>query len=100
MTMWRADKDHESALWRVANEYEDQGYHVTVRPTARERPSFLSAFAPALIAARPDESVVVEIATRDRLIGNHGLVALASAIEAEPGWRFALIVVAPHASGE
>ncbi len=96
---WLADEDHHSALRRVADEYEDQGYRVTVRPTAHERPDFLASFASDLIAVRADEQVVVEVATRDSLIGDGRLVALASAIEAEPGWRLDLIVVTPRASG-
>lgn len=79
-------------LTRIANEYRDKGYRVIVHPGQDDLPAFLRGFEPAMIAIGDDESVVLEIRTREQLSDRqNSLVALASAVENRPGWRLELV---------
>jgi hypothetical protein len=65
---------------------------VIKRPGQASLPHFLSGFRPDLIAYGPEESVVVEVETKATLPQAHDLIALSDAVNAQPGWRLALIV--------
>ena len=76
----------------IASEYEGQGYEVKLQPTPADLPDFLKDFRPDLIATGKNETVVVEVKTRDGLRNAHSVAALESALRDRPGWRFELIM--------
>jgi hypothetical protein len=90
MTDDRKD-EHLRAQRRAAREYRRLGYEVLEQPRGDALPSFLRAFAPDLVVTRDDDHAVVEIKTRESIIGSNEFVELAKAVEAHPGWRLELI---------
>jgi hypothetical protein len=85
----------ERRLRTAAREYAQQGYRVIRHPAQVERPEFLAAFEPDMIAYGTPENVVVEVRSRDTLAGAKELVALTAAVNAQAGWRIDLIVTNP-----
>lgn len=83
----------------IASEYEGQGYEVKLQPTPADLPDFLKDFRPDLIATGKNETVVVEVKTRDGLRNAHSVAALESALRDRPGWRFELIIEGSVAEG-
>jgi len=83
-------------LRAIAREYAQQGYRVARHPHRAERPDFLAAFEPDLIAYGAPENVVVEVRSRETLDGADDLVALTVAVNAQPGWRIDLVVTNPR----
>lgn len=79
----------------VAQEYQQQGYVVTVAPDSNQLPDFLSAFSIDLLARSADETVVVEVRTRASLTKAPALNAIATALEGRKQWRFDLVVINP-----
>ncbi|HYI10631.1 MAG TPA: hypothetical protein VEK57_16340 [Thermoanaerobaculia bacterium] len=79
-------------LEAIASEYRQKGYSVSVRPAAASVPQFLAPFQPDLIATSREDNVVVEIKSSSDLASD-AVVALAEAVEAQPGWRLELAVV-------
>jgi hypothetical protein len=90
MTDDRKD-EHLRAQRRAAREYRRLGYEVLEQPRGDALPSFLRAFAPDLVVMKDDDQAVVEIKTRESIIGSNEFVELAKTIEAHPGWRLELI---------
>jgi hypothetical protein len=90
MTDDRKD-EHLRARRRAAREYRRLGYEVLEQPRGDALPSFLRAFAPDLVVVKDDDRAVVEIKTRESIIGSNEFVELARTIEAHPGWRLELI---------
>ena len=76
---------------RAAREYRRLGYDVMEQPRGDVLPPFLRAFAPDLVVMKDDDRAVVEIKTRESLIGSNEFVELAKTIEAHAGWRLELI---------
>jgi hypothetical protein len=84
----------ENELRRVAKQYQDEGYTVTLRPHGDAVPAFAREFDLDLIAARGSESVIVEVsANRSALASDTQALRLADAISKQPGWRFDVVVV-------
>ncbi len=71
--------------------YRRLGYEVLEQPRGEALPSFLRAFAPDLVVMKDDDHAVVEIKTRESIIGSNEFVELAKTIDAHPGWRLELI---------
>lgn len=86
--------DHAAELDRVAAEYRDEGYAVTVRPGADALPPFAAGYAVDLLAARGNERVLVGV-KRDRtaLAADPGATRLAALVAGQPGWRYDLVVL-------
>jgi hypothetical protein len=83
--------EHLRAQRRVAREYRQLGYEVLEQPRGDALPSFLRAFAPDLVVMKDDDHAVVEIKTRESIIGSNEFVELAKTIDAHAGWRLELI---------
>jgi len=87
---------HDNALREVERDYRREGYDVVVTPRGDQLPPFLARFEPDLIATKGHESVVVAVKTRADLRSSADLIALAGAVEAQPGWRLDLSVTPPE----
>lgn len=83
-------------LRRVAAAFEARGYTVCLEPSASDLPQWLGGFRPDLIATGNDESVVVEVKSREELHQSPALRELAEAVESQPGWRLQLDVSNPR----
>lgn len=84
----------ENELRRVAKQYQDEGYTVTLRPRGDAVPAFAREFDLDLIAARGTESVIVEVSeNRSALASDTQALQLADAISKQPGWRFDVVVI-------
>ena len=79
-------------LQEAAREYKRQGYEVVLRPGRPQLPRALAHFEPDMVAYRGDEKVVVEVKAKTSLRESQDFAALASAVDAEPGWRLDLWV--------
>jgi hypothetical protein len=90
MTDDRKD-EHLRARRRAARNYRRLGYEVLEQPRGDALPSFLRAFAPDLVVMKDDDHAVVEIKTRESIIGSTEFVELAKTIDAHAGWRLELI---------
>lgn len=86
----------EDTLRSVASRYQENGYEVVLRPSAKALPKSLSRFRPDLVARGPHETVVVEVKSRSDLVKERGLAELARTVERIPGWRFELVVANPE----
>ena len=87
------DDRHDERVWtrrRVAREYRRLGYEVIEQPRGAALPPFLRGFSPDLVVMRNDDRAVVEVRTRESLIGSNEFVELAKAVEGHPGWRLEL----------
>jgi uncharacterized protein YutE (UPF0331/DUF86 family) len=85
-----------AALARVAEQYAAMGYEVIIAPETRDLPTFARGFHVDLLARKGDRGIVV-IAKKNRaaLREDKTLSRLAEFINAQPGWRFDLVVVEP-----
>jgi len=84
-------EERRRAQRRTVREYRRQGDDVQEQPRGDALPQFLRSFAPELVVMRDDDRAVVEIKTREEIIGSNEFVALAKAVEANAGWRLELI---------
>lgn len=90
--------DFEKELQRVAKQYEDEGYAVTIRPAADKLPPFAKGFAVDLLATRARENVLVSV-KRDRaeLEADPKVSRQAEVAGAQPGWRYDVVILEPSA---
>jgi hypothetical protein len=88
--------DFEKELERVAKQYEDEGYAVTIHPTAEKLPPFAKGFAVDLLATRARENVLVSV-KRDRanLEADPKVSRQAEVTNAQPGWRYDVVILEP-----
>ena len=89
--------EHQRLL-RVAREYREQGYEVTLHPSSDHLPSALADCSIDLIASRPEKTIAVEVRTRKNLTlnGTEDLTTITQQIEQIPGWEFELILTNPR----
>ena len=85
-------RTYEGRLHDIAEEYERLGYKVTVSPSAKKLPKFLSGFRPDLVAEGARESVVVEVQMPNRKRGSDYWAALSEVVKKHPGWRLDLVL--------
>jgi hypothetical protein len=78
---------------RVAQEYRQKGYDVTIAPTASELPDFVREFGADIVARSSNDCVVIEVKNWVSASDRERLKAIASKVESRPGWRF--VVVSP-----
>ena len=64
-----------------------------MEPHGAQLPGVLAGFQPDFLASNPEETVVVEVKSGNVLAKQTDMPALASAVEALPGWRFELVVI-------
>ena len=96
-------RNHQSSLehrrvLRLAREYRNEGYEVTVYPEATELPEGLSKCPLDIIAKGADQIIAVEVRTRESLSlnGFEDLRRMAEKIKELPGWIFELVVTNPR----
>jgi REase_AHJR-like len=84
----------EKDLEPIVKQYQDEGYAVLTHPGADHLPGFAQEFDVDILATRGEERVVVEV-KRDRadLEAGPNLARQAEVINAQPGWRYDLIVL-------
>jgi REase_AHJR-like len=93
----RSPLQHQRLL-KLAKEYRDQGYKVTLYPSAADLPPSLVGCALDLIAVKGKEAIAAEVRTKDSLTlnGSEDLKCIAEQIQRTPGWRFELVVTNPR----
>ncbi len=82
----------ESQLYDIAEEYIQRGYKVTVSPPTKRLPKFLNKFRPDIVAESPNESVVIEVKSSNKVRGTDYWKELSSVVQQHPGWRLELVV--------
>lgn len=83
-------------LEQVAKEYRRKGYDVVVQPKPTQLPRTFARLAPDILARRGDEVVVVEVKSKESLRKAPLASELAKAVQAQPGWRFELVIANPE----
>jgi hypothetical protein len=78
-------------------DYGQRGYRVVAEPGPKDLPDFLMRFSPDIVAYGEDETVVIEVASRESLAKGEKLSDLAAVLEEHEGWRFEVIYVNPRA---
>ncbi|HYI11216.1 MAG TPA: hypothetical protein VEK57_19325 [Thermoanaerobaculia bacterium] len=87
-------------LYEVARDYRAKGYRVVVGPSQNEVPAFLRGTQPDVLAFSEGDNAVVEVKRRESLIGTNELEEIARRIEAQPGWRLELVLLASRNAAE
>ena len=79
---------------RLARHYEKQGFRVSVEPRGEHLPEFLreSRYRPDLIVEGPEESIVIEVTSRDSVERLRELSDVSKTIERQRGWEFILVM--------
>ena len=80
-------------LITIAREYKQKGYKILLQSPSTDWPDFLKDHEPDLVALGKDENVVIEVKSRSSLSSDIDVQELAHLVEAEPGWRFELVLV-------
>ncbi len=81
--------DFERELRQVADTYEKQGYHVTIRPGPDDLPPFARDFNIEILAKRGTEGVLVAAKRdRDEVAADSNLTRYAEITRSHEGWRF------------
>ncbi|MFA6275807.1 MAG: hypothetical protein WC622_03610 [Pedobacter sp.] len=88
-------KNIERRIKELAKEYENKGYSVFMNPNQELLPSFLKGFEPDLIVSNDNESVIIEVKSRQDLSDLKRYEDLASIISKMKGWRFELVFTNP-----
>jgi len=84
-----------SRIMQIASEYRQKGYAVIIQPSSTELPSFLSGYRPDIIAKSNNESVIIEVTSHSNLSRKSQLSRIAEIVEAQPRWRFELVMTNP-----
>jgi hypothetical protein len=89
--------EHQRLL-KLAREYRQQGYTVTLYPDAASLPTALANCPIGLVARRHDKAIAVEVRTKETLTlnGTDDLRTMTHQIEQLPGWEFELVVTNPR----
>lgn len=77
----------------IADRYRRKGYEVIEKPEPNLLPDFLTGYRPDLILRKGDESIVVEVKSRESLIGYPKLGDLDERLRSQPGWKLSLVLV-------
>jgi hypothetical protein len=93
--------DFEKELALLAERYRAEGYQVTVRPRGPQVPEFAAAFQPDLLATKGAENVLVQVKENAEALKKDADVSrMAETVNAQPGWRFDLVVLNGTPDGE
>ncbi|MFP4337551.1 MAG: hypothetical protein ACLFQP_06435 [Halothece sp.] len=97
MTTPIANIEREELL-KIAEEYRNQGYEVSIHPSVEDLPDFLKNYRPDLVARRGNEATVIEVKSRSSLDSSsmQYLRHLAQILEKNPGWQFKLVMRNPE----
>lgn len=98
-------KDHDRSLQhqrlvKLAREYRNKGYKVTLHPRAEDLPPKLADCSFDLIAASEDKVIVAEVRTRETLTlnGSEDLQRMTELVKQVPGYEFELVITNPRSS--
>lgn len=80
-----------SEIERVAHEYAEQGYDVTVEPGVTELPDFMREYRPDLIARGSKDCLIIEVKQPGNDTEWNRIRAIAERVQSQPGWRFVLV---------
>jgi hypothetical protein len=85
----------------LAAEYERKGYTVTLPRRPQDGPAFLRelGYTPDLIAKTKDETLIIEVKSRQTSATLSSLSVIAERINAKPGWQFVLVFTNPRTAG-
>jgi REase_AHJR-like len=81
-------------LLKLAREYRQQGYSVSIYPSSDNLPATLANCSLDLIAVNANKVVAANVRSRDTLDlnGSLSLIKISESIEKLPGWEFELVV--------
>lgn len=84
----------------LAADYERKGYTVTLPWRPKDVPPFLRelGYTPDLIATTKDETLIVEVKSRETSATLSSLSTIAEKINAKPGWQFVLVFTNPRSA--
>ena len=86
--------DINKELERIAQQYRDEGYVVTLRPKGDQLPPLAANLDLDMIAIRGEEKVVVEVKERRSALADDPAVKrVADIVSRQPGWRFDLVIL-------
>jgi hypothetical protein len=82
----------------LVTDYERKGYTVTLPRRPQDAPAFLRelGYTPDLIATTKDETLIVEVKSRETAATLSSLSTIAERINAKPGWQFVLVFTNPR----
>lgn len=85
----------------LAADYERKGYTVTLPRRQQDTPAFLRGlgYLPDLIAKNKDETLIIEVKSRETSATLSSLSDIAERINAKPGWQFVLVITNPRSAG-
>jgi uncharacterized protein YutE (UPF0331/DUF86 family) len=95
MTSLVRARSEAKAAEQLADDYRAKGYDVIVEPRREQLPEVLAQFRPDLLARRGDETVLLQVKSRNTLGRPPGIQELAQAVQRLPGWRFELVLAPP-----
>ncbi|NJO43465.1 MAG: hypothetical protein HC865_23500 [Cyanobacteria bacterium RU_5_0] len=81
-------------LLKLAREYRQKGYQVTLHPSPEELPPPLADCSLDLVAVSDTRVVAAEVRSRETLTlnGTEDLRRISESVQQLPGWEFELIV--------
>jgi REase_AHJR-like len=95
-----AEQNHfeHQRLLRLAREYRQNGYQVTLYPSSESLPPALAKCSIGLIASGEEKTIAVEVRTRKSLTlnGSEDLRTIANQVHKLSGWEFELVVTNPR----
>ena len=79
---------------QLGRHFEKKGYKVCIEPRGSQLPEFLreTGYVPDLIAVGPDESIVIEVTSKDSVERLRELSRVSETIERQRGWQFVLVM--------
>lgn len=88
----------QQRLRRLAKEYEQKGYHVTLHPTPGDLPPVLACCPIDLIAEGEGKTIAVEVRTKETLTlnGSKDLRQMSDLVQQLPNWEFELVITNPR----
>jgi len=89
--------NEEELVKRLADKYRELGYDVAIKPRGDRIPTFIRPYQPDLVATKGDAGIIVGV-KRDRseLAKDTHLSRMAEITNAQPGWRFDLVILEPQ----
>ena len=91
--------EHRRVL-KLAREYRQKGYQVTLYPSSQDTPPILADCALSLIAKCGAKTVAVAVRTRETLTQTRDkdLCRISQRVQKLSGWAFDLVVTNPRSS--
>jgi hypothetical protein len=85
--------EHQRLL-RLAREYRQQGYQVTLHPAPEQLPPSLANCSLDLLAVSDTKVVAAEVRTKENLTlnGAEDLRRISESVQRLPGWEFELVI--------